>query len=114
MPNYSALPLDSVFQSLADPTRRAVLARLSAGPAPVSELAKPFGMKLPSFVQHLDVLERAGLVKSEKAGRVRTYRLDPKPLQQAEVWLTKQRALWESRLDQLDSYLMDLKENNDK
>ncbi len=79
MPNRSAR-LDRVFQALADPTRRAVLHRLGSGPAPVSELARPFRMALPSFAQHLDVLERSGLVRSRKAGRVRTYRLAPRSL----------------------------------
>jgi DNA-binding transcriptional ArsR family regulator len=102
--------LNRVFHGLADPTRRAVLERLSSGPAPVSELAEPFSMSLPSFLQHLDVLESCGLVKSRKAGRVRTYRLTPQPLKSAESWLEKQRSIWNRRLDQLDTYLADLKE----
>jgi DNA-binding transcriptional ArsR family regulator len=102
--------LDRVFHGLADPTRRAVLERLSRGPAAVSELAEPFRMSLPSFLQHLDVLEDCGLVKSHKAGRVRTYRLTPQPLKLAEGWLEKRRTLWTRHLDQLDSYLADLKE----
>ena len=109
MPNQSA-HLDGVFQGLADPTRRAVLERLSAGPAPVSELARPFKMALPSFTQHLSVLESCGLVASRKQGRVRTYRLVPRRLKLAEHWLEKQRAHWERRLDQLDAYLIQLKE----
>jgi DNA-binding transcriptional ArsR family regulator len=109
MPNQS-IQLDRVFQALADPTRRAVLARLSRGPAPVSELAQPFRMALPSFSQHLDVLERCGLVRSRKAGRVRTCWLAPRRLKAAERWLETQRATWERRLDQLDSYLADLRE----
>ncbi len=110
MPNQPS-PLDQVFQSLADPTRRAVLQRLSQGPAAVSELARPFKMALPSFSQHLDVLENSGLVKSRKLGRVRTYTIAPRPLKTAESWLEKQRGQWESRLNQLDNYLMELKEN---
>jgi DNA-binding transcriptional ArsR family regulator len=102
--------LDRVFHGLADPTRRAVLERLGGGPAAVSELAKPFRMALPSFLQHLDVLEDCGLVKSRKAGRVRTYQLTPQPLKVAEGWLEKRRAIWSRRLDQLDTYLADLKE----
>ena len=94
-----------MFQALADPTRRAVLARLSGGVAPVSELAAPFDMALPSFLQHLKVLERSGLVSSQKAGRVRTYRLSPRPLKAAEGWLSQHRANWDRRLDQLDRYL---------
>ncbi|MGJ5816405.1 ArsR/SmtB family transcription factor [Paludibaculum fermentans] len=112
MPNQQVSQLDRVFHGLADPTRRAVLKRLSTGPAPVTELANPFNMSLPSFLQHLDVLEECGLVKSRKAGRVRTYQLTPQPLQVAENWLEQQRSLWSRRLDQLDSYLSDLKEQN--
>jgi DNA-binding transcriptional ArsR family regulator len=110
MPNQQ-MRLDRVFRALGDPTRRAVLSRLCAGPAPVSELARPFDMALPSFTQHLDVLEQCGLVRSRKAGRVRTYRLVPQPLEAAERWMNKQRALWERRLDQLDSYLLEMKED---
>ena len=109
VPNQQA-QLNRVFHGLADPTRRAVLERLSSGPAAVSELAEPFRMSLPSFLQHLDVLESCGLVKSRKAGRVRTYQLRPQPLRVAEGWLEKQRAVWNCRLDQLDIYLADLKE----
>jgi len=109
MPNQSAT-LDTVFRALADPTRRSVLERLGNGPAPVSELAEPFDMSLPSFLQHLDVLEDCALVRSRKTGRVRTYRLAPRPLQAAESWMKEQRALWERRLDQLDSFLNTLKE----
>jgi DNA-binding transcriptional ArsR family regulator len=109
MPNQS-LHLNQVFQALADPTRRAVLERLNRGPAPMSELARPFGMALPSFSQHLDVLEDCGLVRSRKEGRVRTYELAPRPLQAAEHWMAKQRALWERRLDQFDAYVTTLKE----
>lgn len=107
----SAAKLDHVFQALADPTRRAVLQRLGEGPAPVSELAEPFDMALPSFTQHLKVLEGCGLVRSRKSGRVRTYQLVPTHLKVAEDWMTQQRNLWERRLDQLDAYLYDLKEN---
>jgi DNA-binding transcriptional ArsR family regulator len=110
MPNQSA-QLNQVLQALADPTRRAVLERLGSGPAPVSELAKPFKMALPSFVQHLDVLERCGLVRSQKAGRVRTYQLSPQSLSEAEGWLARQRSLWERRLDQLDTLLVSLKKD---
>ena len=109
MPNQST-QLDRIFQALADPTRRAVLTRLSRGPAPVSELARPFRMALPSFAQHLDVLEGCGLVKSRKSGRVRTCWLAPQPLSAAQRWLETQRATWEHRLDQHDNYLADLKE----
>jgi DNA-binding transcriptional ArsR family regulator len=101
--------LDRVFQALADPTRRAVLHRLSSGAASVSELAKPFHMALPSFLQHLDVLEECGLVRSRKTGRVRTCQISPRPMQAAEGWIAQQRARWERRLDQLDDYLAELK-----
>ena len=109
MPNQEA-QLTRVFQALADPTRRAVLERLGSGPGTVSELARPFEMALPSFSQHLAVLEASGLVRSHKTGRVRTYRLAPQPLKQAERWMVSQRAKWERRLDQLDEYLETLKE----
>jgi DNA-binding transcriptional ArsR family regulator len=109
MPNQYAT-LNRVFQALADPTRRAVLERLSSGPAPMSELAQPFRMALPSFSQHLDVLENCGLVRSRKKGRVRTYQLAPKPLKAAESWMVEQRAIWETRINQLENYLNDLKE----
>jgi DNA-binding transcriptional ArsR family regulator len=109
MPNQST-QLDRVFQALADPTRRAVVERLGAGPAAMSELAKPFKMALPSFSQHLDMLEDCGLVRSKKDGRVRTYKLQPERLAIVEDWMTAQREKWERRLDQLDAYLEVLKE----
>ena len=102
--------LSTIFAALADPTRRRVLERLGKSPASVGELARPFSMALPSFVQHLRVLENTGLVRSRKVGRVRTYQLVPARLQAAEDWLAQQRSLWERRLDQLDEYLMQLKE----
>jgi DNA-binding transcriptional ArsR family regulator len=102
--------LSSVFQALGDATRRAVVQRLSNGPASVTELAQPFHMALPSFSQHLDVLEKCGLVQSRKRGRIRTYQLVPRTLRVAEDWMAKHRALWERRLNQLDDYLSDLKE----
>ena len=103
-------PATTVFQALAHPTRRAVLERLGRGPASVGELAGPFDMALPSFVQHLRTLERAGLVRSQKDGRVRTYALQPESLQPAQGWLARQRSLWDRRLDQLDDYVTSLKE----
>lgn len=109
MPNQSP-QLNRVFQALADPTRRAVLEQLGRGPAAMSELHRSFTMALPSFSQHLDVLETCGLVRSQKTGRVRTYRLVPKPLEQVDQWMSRQRSLWERRLDQLDTYLSTLKE----
>lgn len=112
MPKQSAvLPpprerLDGVFHALSDPTRRAVVERLCRGPASTSELARPFAMALPSFTQHLTVLEHAGLVASDKAGRVRTYRLTGEQLTTAESWLSQQRSRWERRLNQLDVFLI--------
>jgi DNA-binding transcriptional ArsR family regulator len=108
----SAQSVDGVFRALADPTRRQVLERLNRSPASVSELAKPFDMALPSFLQHLKILESYGLVRSGKTGRVRTYQLVPTRMREAEDWLAKQRTLWTTRLDQLDSYLLELKEKN--
>jgi DNA-binding transcriptional ArsR family regulator len=105
MPKQAVAELDLVFQALADPTRRAVVERLGRGPAATSDLARPFAMALPSFTQHLDVLERCGLVTSLKRGRVRTYRLVPTPLRAAQGWMAVQQDLWERRLDQLDEYL---------
>jgi len=110
--SHAAQPIDGLFRALSDPTRRQVLERLSRSPAAVSELAEPFDMALPSFVQHLRVLEGCGLVRSKKVGRVRTYRLVPRRLRVAEEWLVRQREMWERRLDQLDDYLMELKEEN--
>ncbi|WP_027164567.1 metalloregulator ArsR/SmtB family transcription factor [Mesorhizobium sp. WSM3224] len=107
----SVPPIDGIFRALADPTRRRVVERLNRSPASVSELAEPFGMALPSFVEHLKVLEGCGLVQSKKAGRVRTYSLSPEPLKLAENWLAEQRVLWERRLDQFDAYVMNLKES---
>lgn len=112
MPNQS-IQLDRVFYALADPTRRAVLERLSIGPAAVSELAKPFDMALPSFTQHLNVLSECGLVHSQKTGRIRTYQIAPDALIIAEQWMVEQRQLWEARLNQLDSYLTQLKDKTD-
>ena len=108
MPNQS-VKLDELFQALGDSTGRAVLERLSVGPAAVTELAQPFDMALPSFLQHLKVLECCGLVHSQKVGRVRTCKLVPQPLKTAERWMTEQRGMWERRLDQLDNHLKELK-----
>ena len=101
---------DQVFHALSNPTRRKVLERLSAGPATVSELAERFDMQLPSFVQHLSVLERSRLVKSKKEGRVRTYEMVPERFKVAEDWLSARRKLWEARLDRFDRYVQQLKE----
>ena len=106
--------VDQVFHALSNPTRRKVLERLSAGPATVSELAAPFGMQLPSFVQHLSVLERSRLVRSKKRGRVRTYEMVPERFEVVEDWLTARRRLWEARLDRFDQYVQQLKEKESK
>ena len=100
---------DEVFHALSNPTRRKVLERLSVGPATVSELAEPFDMQLPSFVQHLSVLEQSRLVRSKKRGRVRTYEIAPERFKVVEDWLTARRQLWEARLDRFDQYVKQLK-----
>jgi DNA-binding transcriptional ArsR family regulator len=105
---------DDVFYALSSSTRRKVLEQLSIGPATVSELAAPFDMKLPSFVQHLSVLETTRLVKSKKRGRVRTYEIVPERFKVAEDWLTARREEWEARLDQFDKYVKQLKEKESK
>lgn len=104
------IPVDATFRALADPTRRRVVERLSAGPASMTELAQPFPITLPSFSKHLRILETSGLVRSTKRGRVRTFRLVPARLESAEGWLARQRTLWERRLDQLDEHLQTYKE----
>jgi DNA-binding transcriptional ArsR family regulator len=98
-------PLDRMFQALADPTRRGMVERLSRGPASVSELAGPLSMSLSAVVQHLQVLEASGLIRSEKAGRVRTCRIEPAALRTAEDWIAGRRAIWERRFDRLGDYL---------
>jgi DNA-binding transcriptional ArsR family regulator len=97
--------LDRLFHALADPARRAIVERLSRGPAPVSELARPLPMSLPSAMQHLGVLEAAGLVRSEKVGRVRTCAIDTRTLSLAEQWINARRIEWQHRLDRLGVYL---------
>lgn len=97
--------LDRVFQALADPTRRGMMERLSRGPASVSELAQPLTMSLSAVVQHLEVLEKSGLVRSRKLGRVRTCRIEPVALRTAEQWIARRRSAWERRLDRLGAYL---------
>ena len=99
------VPLDLVFQALADPTRRAMVERLTRAPASVSELARPLEMSLPAVMQHLQVLEASGLVRSEKVGRVRTCHLEPAALRTAEEWIGERRTAWERRLDRLGEYL---------
>jgi DNA-binding transcriptional ArsR family regulator len=97
--------IDLLFQALADPSRRAMVERLTRGPASVSELARPLAMSMPAVVQHLHVLERSGLVRSEKVGRVRTCAVEPAALRAAESWIAERRTAWEQRLDRLGEYL---------
>ena len=106
-------PLDLAFQALADPTRRAMVERLTRSPASVSDLARPLAMSLPAVMQHLAVLEGSGLVVSEKIGRVRMCRIEPRALSLAEQWINARRTEWERRLDRLGDYLEDLKKEGD-
>ena len=106
--------LDKTFAALADPARRAIVDRLVAGPASVSELARPLPMSLPAVMLHLKVLEESGLVTSEKTGRVRTCRIDPKMLSQAEQWVSERRQMWERSLDRLGAFLDETKPENEK
>jgi DNA-binding transcriptional ArsR family regulator len=99
--------LDRVFQALADPGRRLMVERLSRGPASVSELGRPLAMSLAAVVQHVQVLEASGLVRTQKVGRTRTCRIEPDALRSAEAWITERRTLWERRLDRLGDYLAD-------
>jgi DNA-binding transcriptional ArsR family regulator len=108
MPNQPGLgPVGRVFHALADPTRRAIVERLVRGPATVKALAEPLTMSLPAVMQHLQVLEGAGVIVTEKVGRVRSCRIEPAALRTAEQWLTGQRTRWERQLDQLADYLKD-------
>jgi DNA-binding transcriptional ArsR family regulator len=104
--------LDDLFHALADPTRRMMLARLARGPATVSELAEPTGLRLPTILRHLSVLAAAGLVKSSKDGRVRSCALQPQAMVPMRDWLESQRLTWEGRLDRLDDYVTKLMEKN--
>lgn len=98
--------LSLIFQALADPTRRAILARLGGGPAPVMELSAPTGLRLPTVMRHLSVLEEAGLIITSKDGRVRTCAIVPEALEPVRTWLDEQRAVWENRLDRLEAFAM--------
>jgi DNA-binding transcriptional ArsR family regulator len=112
MPNQPA-GMDLLFHALADPARRAIMERLSRGPASVSELALPLPMSLPSAMQHLGVLETAGLVRSKKVGRVRICAIEPEALSRAEQWINARRIDWERRLDRLGEYLKTLENEGD-
>jgi len=105
MVNSSELVLDATFAALADPTRRAILTRLAEGETSVGELAAPFEISLPAISKHLRVLERAGLLKQEKDGRLRRCKLEAQPLRDAQVWIERYRMFWEGQLDQLAAYL---------
>ena len=106
--------VESTFSALSDPTRRAVIQRLCTGPATVSQLAGRFSMALPSFVQHLNVLEQAGLLVSRKEGRVRTCELNPQALGQAEKWLASHLRQWQGRLDQLEAHISKSKKRENR
>ncbi len=105
--------LDGFFSAFADPTRRAVIERLTAGPAPVSELHAPHDMAMPSFLKHLGKLEAAGLVRSKKIGRVRMVHIEAGPMVEAEQWLKRLRRLWEGRLDRLSALAEDFEKDSD-
>lgn len=106
--------LSLLFHALADPTRRSMLTMLAAGPAPVTALAHPTGLRLPTVMRHLSVLQAAGLVATAKDGRVRTCALVPEAMAPVRTWLDEQRAIWEGRLDRLDAYVMTLMEERQK
>lgn len=103
--DYYSHQLDSLFLALADPTRRAVIGRLGTGPASISDLAKPFDMALPSFMKHIHLLEETGLIETRKQGRVRTCTLEKKRFAMVDVWLSAQRAIWETRTDRLEAFV---------
>ena len=113
MLNYQTA-LDGIFQALADPTRRAMVERLARAPASVSELARPLEMSLPAVVQHLQVLEASGLVRSEKSGRVRTCRIETTALRTVETWIAGRRAIWQRRLDRLGEFLAEQDDDQTK
>lgn len=104
--------LDRTFHALADPTRRAVIERLSEAPASISVLARDFDMALPSFMQHMAVLEADGLIRTSKTGRVRTCEIVPRPLDEMSHWLDSQRSHWSARLDRLDAHLKTMQQGD--
>lgn len=108
MTAHATADISDVFYALADPTRRAIVSALGRGPESVSALAAPFAMALPSFMKHLSVLERCGLIRSDKAGRVRTCELQPRVLGEAESWLVAQREIWEARSDRMARFVEQL------
>jgi DNA-binding transcriptional ArsR family regulator len=100
------LDLSLLFHALADPTRRAILTRLGEGPATVTDLFEPTGLKLPTVMRHLSVLEEAGLIMTAKDGRIRTCAIVPDALEPARAWIDAQRAVWEARLDRFDAFVV--------
>lgn len=114
MLHYQPQPLDLAFQALSDPGRRAMIERLSFGPASVSELASPLPMTLSAVVQHLKILEDAGLVKSRKVGRVRTCTLDIRAMSEVERWIAERKRFWNQQYDQLEAYLAATDPENDQ
>ncbi len=109
----AAPPLDRVFHALADPARRHMVERLTRGPASVSELARPLTLTLPAVVQHLQVLEASGLIRSKKIGRVRTCTIEPAALRTAERWLAERRTTWERKFDRLEQILAEQDEQDE-
>ena len=114
MLQYKPAELDRAFQALSDPGRRAMVERLSLGPASVSELARPLPMTLSAVVQHLKILEEAGLVSSQKVGRVRTCSLDIGAMTQVERWIAERKRFWEQQYDQLEAYLAETAPEEDR
>jgi DNA-binding transcriptional ArsR family regulator len=106
--------LSLLFHALADPTRRSILTQLGKGPAQVTELADPTGLRLPTVMRHLSVLEEAGLIISAKDGRVRTCAIVPEALDPVRTWLDEQREIWEARLDRLDAFVMSVMKENEE
>lgn len=106
--------LSLLFSALADPTRRSILTRLAQGPAKVTELADPTGLRLPTVMRHLSVLEAAGLIATTKDGRIRTCEIRPEALHPARTWLDQQRATWEARLDRLDAFVVNAMKERDQ
>ncbi len=106
--------LSLLFHALADPTRRAILSHLAVGPAAVSDLAEPTGLRLPTVMRHLSVLEEAGLIATSKNGRVRTCAIRPEAMEPARTWMDRQKAIWEARLDRLDAFVMNAMKEQDK
>ena len=111
---HDSAQLDLMFQALADPARRQMVERLSRAPASVSDLARPFDMSLSAVLQHLSLLEASGLVVTEKVGRVRTCRIEPKGLTKVERWISQRRSSWERRLDRLGDFLAEQATSNPK